>query len=362
MTRELRTLPTLLRRAALTTAYRAEVGARSALSALARRRGWTPAVKAYSGYAGTDRARVIARVLLSPAGVLPGTQHGLPGWRRLLTLEVPGLSADVALGQERATTTTDSGGFVDTTLEARLPPGLAQAAITVAGRPPASAHVHVAAPGAAIGVVCDVDDTAWITGLTHPLRAAWRTLAHASTGRRAVPGMAALLQRVVEGTEHAPVLYLSNGPWNLAGPLSRFLERNHFPVGAVLMTDWGLSADRWLRDGKAHKAGSLERLADDFPGVAWVLVGDDGEHDPAIYEAFVRSHPDRVLAIALRQVALRPEGTARDQVGAVPVLRGTDGTVILPELDAILRASREAAAGLAVGPLDSGTGVVTASH
>ena len=41
----------------------------------------------------------------------------------------------------------------------------------------------------------------------------------------------------------------------------------------------------------------------------WVLIGDDGEHDPEIYRDFARAHPQQVAAIALRSVA--PIGTAR---------------------------------------------------
>jgi phosphatidate phosphatase APP1 len=64
--------------------------------------------------------------------------------------------------------------------------------------------------------------------------------------------------------------------------------------------------------------------------VRWVLVGDDGEHDPEIYRDFARSHPDRVAAIALRTVA--PIGTqppeTEERVGAVPVVRAGDGRAL----------------------------------
>jgi phosphatidate phosphatase APP1 len=147
--------------------------------------------------------------------------------------------------------------------------------------------------------------------------------------------MAALLNRVVEGAPHAPVVYLSNGPWNLAGPLTHFLERHGFPPGAVLLTDWGISPRAWFRSGRAHKQGSLERLAGELPGVRWVLVGDDGEHDPEIYREFASGHPDRVAAIALRTVA--PIGSAAPQteerVGPVPVVRAGDGRALAERLE-----------------------------
>jgi phosphatidate phosphatase APP1 len=121
----------------------------------------------------------------------------------------------------------------------------------------------------------------------------------------------------------------------LAGPITDFLDRHGFPPGALLLTDWGITPRAWFRSGRAHKRGSLERLAEDLPGVQWVLVGDDGEHDPEIYRDFARSHPEHVAAIALRTVAaMGTEPPAiEEHVGAVPVVRAGDGRTLADLLD-----------------------------
>nr|WP_255479566.1 App1 family protein [Quadrisphaera sp. RL12-1S] len=148
--------------------------------------------------------------------------------------------------------------------------------------------------------------------------------------------------RAGQAGDDSPVVYLSNGPWNFTGPLSRFLSRCGFPAGPLLLTQWSPSAEGVFRDGRAHKRRSLERLRSDFPGVRWLLVGDDGEHDPAVYGDFARAHPQHVLAIALRQVggggggdaAGTADGPAPDEDDGlvVPVLRGPDGHVLLHHL------------------------------
>lgn len=102
------------------------------------------------------------------------------------------------------------------------------------------------------------------------------------------------------------------------------------------MTDWGITPTRWFRDGGEHNSSALARLVEDLPDVRWVLVGDDGEHDPDLYAPFVRSHPDRVVAIVLRQVGPRPDVADRSSVGDIPVLRGPDGDDLLPMLDDVL--------------------------
>ena len=39
-----------------------------------------------------------------------------------------------------------------------------------------------------------------------------------------------------------------------------------------------------------------------FPHITWILVGDDGQHDPLIYADLAREHPSRVEFIALRML------------------------------------------------------------
>jgi phosphatidate phosphatase APP1 len=311
------------------------------LSRLARRHGWTPTVLAYPGYGSGSRVRVLGRVLLAPPPTHPEERRALPGWQRFLTLASPGTEVAVEVAGVRGTARGDLDGLVDVTLD--LPPDVAAAAraagqlpVTLrAGDRTATAPVHLASPEAARGVVCDIDDTVLVTGIATPLRAAWRTFVQPMQTRQAVPGMVALLRELTSGAPHVPVVYLSNGPWNLAGPLAAFLERSGFPPGALLLTDWGPSPTRWFRDGRAHKRAALRRLADDLPGVGWTLVGDTGEHDPQLYREFVTAAPGRVRAVLLGDVAA-PVGAARvERIGAVPLVYGRDGETLAAALPAL---------------------------
>jgi phosphatidate phosphatase APP1 len=249
---------------------------------------------------------------------------------------------EITLGGSTTTVTSDESGIIDARLQLEEPlePGMTTAQLKLDGRDDVPADIHVMSDDPVRGVICDIDDTAWITGLSHPLRAAGRTLGGTSSTRKSVPGMARLLRTAVEDENHSPVVYLSNGPWNLAGPVTRFLERGDFPAGAVLMTDWGITPTRWFRDGSEHKSSSLALLLEDFPHVTWVLVGDTGEHDPQIYKDVAKADPDRVAAIALRQVEPKARAAAEAgtrYVSGVPIVRGADGDELLPLLEEALR-------------------------
>lgn len=40
----------------------------------------------------------------------------------------------------------------------------------------------------------------------------------------------------------------------------------------------------------------LERLFAELPDLTWILVGDDGQHDPQVYAEAAGEHPDKVAA------------------------------------------------------------------
>jgi phosphatidate phosphatase APP1 len=131
-------------------------------------------------------------------------------------------------------------------------------------------------------------------------------------------------------------VYVSTGAWNSAPTLTRFLVESGYPLGPLLLTDWGPTNTGWFRSGQQHKRESLGRLARDFPRIRWVLFGDDGQHDPELYADFARMHPDKVEAVCIRelspteQVLSHPIGRGDSLIGPYvsrikPTFRASDG-------------------------------------
>ena len=61
-------------------------------------------------------------------------------------------------------------------------------------------------------------------------------------------------------------------------------------------------ASQWFRSGREHKRRRLARLALEFPHITWILIGDGGQHDEALWGEFATAHPDNVPAIAIREL------------------------------------------------------------
>jgi phosphatidate phosphatase APP1 len=284
-------------------AARVEDAAHELIEPRLRRRGWRDTIVPYNGYGTSSWVRVMARLLLRRPELQPERDHAVRGWRSFATLPVADESIVIDVGDRRHEVRTDRGGYIDVVVAASLEPGWRNVRLNRVGAEPVAAPVRILAPDVRFAVVSDIDDTVMVTALPRPLLAAWNTFVLDEYARSPVPGMAVLYERLVTAHPDAPVFYLSTGAWNVAPALTRFLSRNLYPPGPLLLTDWGPTTDRWFRSGQAHKRATLERLAQEFPDIRWLLIGDDGQHDQEIYGDFGASHPDNVAGVAIRQLS-----------------------------------------------------------
>jgi phosphatidate phosphatase APP1 len=309
----------------------------------ARRRGQVPTVIPYTGYGSTSWVRVLGRVLLTPRRQSKHPES-VRGWRSFTSVAVNKAQVLVRLGDREHLVEADHGGVIDARLEADLTPGWHTVSLQSVdpegpNAPANEGQVFIVDPAERLGIISDVDDTVMVTALPRPLLAGWNTFVLNEHARTATPGMAVLYDRLHREHPRAPVLYLSTGAWNVAPTLTRFLSRNLYPAGPLLLTDWGPTPDRIFRSGRAHKVAQLARLADEFPDVKWLLIGDDGQHDEEIYGDFAAAHPDNVAAVAIRQLspgeAVLAGGRSRDSGhggASVPWVTAPDGRALAGEL------------------------------
>jgi phosphatidate phosphatase APP1 len=161
-------------------------------------------------------------------------------------------------------------------------------------------------PGAAFGVISDVDDTVLQTHATSYLKAAQVTFLQNARMRLPFAGVAAFyraLQAGPEGTGHNPIFYLSSSPWNLYDLLTDFMKLQQIPAGPLLLRDVGIDQDKFISTSHhAHKLGQIERVFQTHPDLDFILIGDSGQKDPEIYAEVVEKYGDRVLGVYVRDV------------------------------------------------------------
>lgn len=246
--------------------------------------------------------------------------------RRFVSAEVPGARVRVRCGDLERLVIADDEGFFDARIE---PKGSASADEEwpqvkleliwpmAKGQTGARAVGEVLVPprGAVFGVISDVDDTIVRTGATSILMTLRLVLFSNAHTRLPFEGVAAFyraLRAGGDGERENPIFYVSTGPWNLYDLVSDFLALQDIPAGPIFMKDWGGLKDV-LRgaDHRTHKLGVIREILREHPGLPFVLVGDSGQQDAETYGQIASEHPDRVLAIYIRDVDHR--SAARDR-------------------------------------------------
>jgi phosphatidate phosphatase APP1 len=278
-------------------------------------------VVGYRGYASAERALVLGRVI-QDEGIKPA-EPGHSRWRNLIDAlrriesdPHPFAVVRARIGAAAREIVADDEGFLREWIPLEQPlgePGWADVSLELqhhetARQARAIAPILSPPAGAAFGVISDMDDTVLQSRVTNFLRAARLLLLENARTRLPFPGVAAFYRALVAGPSGGagnPIFYVSSSPWNIYDVIADFLEAQEIPAGPLLLRDWDLLA---MRDPHAsHKSRHIAEILETFPALRFVLVGDSGQEDPEIYSAIVRSHPERILAIYIRDVTKNRE-------------------------------------------------------
>ena len=246
-------------------------------------------------------------------------------WNNLLNMykrfesdEVPGARVKVTLPGEEHTVVTDKEGYFVLDLNPLSPliheelwhplrlelvdaPLPFQAGLTV------NAEVMIPPPDAEYGIISDIDDTIIKTTATSLLAMSRVTFLNNAKTRLPFAGVAEFyksLQLGRNGKMNNPFFYVSSSPWNLYDLLKDFLDHNAIPAGPLLLRDFGFEEKKSDGSHLDHKLKEIRQIFESYPHLNFVLIGDSGQEDPAIYRQIVTEYPDRVLAIYIRDVRL----------------------------------------------------------
>ncbi len=110
--------------------------------------------------------------------------------------------------------------------------------------------------------------------------------------------------------------YVSSSEWNLYDYINRFIAKHQLPVAVLKLKKIKINLSDFLRTGSGthqHKQTKIEHIITFYPKHQFILLGDDSQHDPIIYENISKIFPRNIRAIYIRQTVKRPkaEVTAR---------------------------------------------------
>ena len=296
----------------------------------------------YRSWVTPSKAVVLGRAVLADVG-LEQQLDRVPrvlrvAHERFWTLGAQPVTVRVRWEGQVATLESDSGGFIDAAFPLSGAPPVAStraelvladaASISSPGSSSVSrvgvgsavpVEVFGLKPGAAFGVISDIDDTVLETELTNPWKRFLQLIYSQQPMRLPFDGIAALYQAFAQSNN--PVFYVSNAPWNLYEHVVELLDHHDIPRGPVLLRDSRLT-ERLVRDPESgqvlvHKQRALRRIVEEHPGLPFVLLGDSSRRDPLRYVEIAEAYPGQVAAIYIRRVhgLLARRGSLDDLVG-----------------------------------------------
>lgn len=240
-------------------------------------------------------------------------------YKRFESDEVPGAELLARLGQSEYEVTTDKEGYfvlklvpeiplVREDLWYEVPLELKTAPLFFEQGLKTFAEVMIPPEDAEYGIISDIDDTVVKTTATNLLAMSRTTFLNNAKTRLPFPGVAEFykaLQLGRNGKRNNPFFYVSSSPWNLYDLLKEFLDLNEIPAGPLLLRDFGFDHKKEEEQGHmGHKLKEIKQILEAYPHLGFVLVGDSGQEDPAIYSEVVRLYPNRILAIYIRDVQI----------------------------------------------------------
>lgn len=274
-------------------------------------------IETYVGFGGPGGVVVGGRVLDDPpqSEAVDGEGVGAAVRRSLSqfwTNDLPDVPLRVTVGDTSVETRTDEDGYFVVRLETAgsATSGSVELATDYRGltdRHTTPIQVVLPGPGARFGIISDIDDTILETGVQRVWQMVRTTFTGSALTRTPFPGAPELYRDLAAGRN--PVFYVSSSPWNLYTFLQGFLRHRGFPAGPVLLRDLLGNAE-----GRARKHERINLVLALNPDLPFVLLGDSGERDPEIYADMVKAHPDRFLAVYIREVRLDPGDGRVEQV------------------------------------------------
>lgn len=157
------------------------------------------------------------------------------------------------------------------------------------------------------GCISDIDDTFLVSHVTRFWRKFYLLLTKDPATRKPFQGVVDFYRMLNRGvtSEPNPFFYVSSSEWNLYEFLLRFMKFHRLPKGVLQLRD--IKEGLWdFLDGSHrdhdHKRHKIERILHLHPGRSFILLGDNGQHDPAIYAQVAQGFPKQVKAVYIRAV------------------------------------------------------------
>ena len=157
-------------------------------------------------------------------------------------------------------------------------------------------------------IVSDIDDTVLISHSTQTIRKLKLMLLKNALTRLPFKGVAKFYRALERGKDRKsfyPFFYVSSSEWNLYDLLENFFDFNNLPKGIFMLRKLEYNILKFWKSGQGdheHKYEKIKFLMEFYNKQSFILIGDSGQKDPAIYNRLAHDFPGRIETIYIRKI------------------------------------------------------------
>lgn len=169
-----------------------------------------------------------------------------------------------------------------------------------------------------LGIISDIDDTFLVSYTKNPLRKIYVLLFRNVNSRKVFEDVVSHYQALSNSgrtnkEEQNAFFYISSSEWNLYRFIVKFTQIHQLPKAVLLLKDIKTSLTDFFWSGRGdhnHKFEKIKHILEFYPNLKYVLLGDDSQEDPFLYEAICKIFPINVIAVYIRKTG----GKEKDKV------------------------------------------------
>ncbi|WAC12304.1 App1 family protein [Dyadobacter pollutisoli] len=164
------------------------------------------------------------------------------------------------------------------------------------------------------GIISDIDDTFLISHSRRSFRKLFVLLSRNVQARKPFDDVVKHYQLLSFASRAHPqkdsniFFYVSSSEWNLYDMIVRFAELNGLPKAVLKLKKIKSGLDDFVMTGggsHTHKLRKIHNIINFYPELQFILVGDDSQKDPEIYEEVCQTFPTSIRAVYIRQTRKR---------------------------------------------------------
>ncbi len=160
-----------------------------------------------------------------------------------------------------------------------------------------------------LGIISDIDDTFLISHSNNFFKKLYVMLSKNVNKRKVFDDVVKHYQKLsIAGQDSNKAsnsfFYVSSSEWNLYDFIAEFAVIHDLPKAVIKLKKIKTGLRDFVSTGRGnhdHKFIKIKDIISFYPRIQYVLLGDDSQHDPYLYERIIKTFPKNIRAVYIRQ-------------------------------------------------------------